>query len=111
MTSSIPERDWKYLRGIMPELLSELCRKINLGAMEILACESGSEHEKYLKLYRYLEASDRVVADCFNDWRRSTLWFKLPLLSRHNVLKDEHISNLSDATRELIARFAPLDDE
>jgi len=109
MTNSIPEKDWKYLRSIEAELLSELCRKINHGSAEILLSESGSEHEKYLKLYRHIKASDVIVADCFNDWRRSNLWFKLPLLRRHNLLTDEHMSNLSDASRELLGRFAALD--
>lgn len=28
MTRSIPEKDWKYLRSIEAELLSDLCRRI-----------------------------------------------------------------------------------
>jgi hypothetical protein len=109
MTRSIPEKDWKYLRSIEAELLSDLCRKINERAAEILRSESGSEHEKYLKLYKHIEASDVVIADCFNDWRRSNLWFKLPLLRRHSLLTDEHISRLSDESRELLDRFATQD--
>ena len=109
MTGSIPEKDWKYLRSIEAELLSELCRRINQGAVEIVRSKSGSEHEKYLKLYRHIEASDRIIADCFNDWRRSNLWLKLPLLRRHKLLTDERISNLSDETRERLGRFAALD--
>jgi hypothetical protein len=109
MTGSIPEKDWKYLRSIEAELLADLCRRINQSAAEILRSEFGSEHEKYLKLYKHIEASDRIVADCFNDWRRSNLRLKLPLLRRHKLLTAEHISNLSDETRELLDRFAELD--
>jgi hypothetical protein len=109
MTGSIPEKDWKCLRGIEAELLSELCRRINQRAAEIVRSGSGTEHEKYLKLYKHIEASDRIVADCFNDWRRSNLRLKLPLLRKHKLLTDEHISNLSDETRELLVRFAALD--
>jgi hypothetical protein len=108
MSVTLPEKDWKYLRCIEPELLSALCGKINQRAAQLLNSEFESEHEKYLALYRHMEASDRIVADCFNDWRRSTLWLKLPLLRRHGLLKDEQIANLSDAARELLDRIDRL---
>jgi hypothetical protein len=111
MSRSIPEKDWKYLRSIEAELLSDLCRKINQSAAEILCSEYGSEHEKYLTLYKHVEASDGIIADCFDDWRRSTLWLKLPLLRRHNLLMAEHIINLSEASRELLGKFDTLDKE
>jgi len=108
MSGSLPEKDWKYLRSIEQELLSELCRKINQKASQVLNSEFESEHKKYLALYKHIEASDKIVADCFNDWRRSNLWFKLPLLRQHDLLKDEHIANLSDAARGLLDRIDRL---
>jgi hypothetical protein len=108
MSGSLPEKDWKYLRSIEPELLSDLCRKINQRAEDIIRSESGSEHEKYLALYKHIKASDKIVADCFNDWRPSNLWYIVPLLRRHNVLKDEQIANLSDEARELLDRIDRL---
>jgi hypothetical protein len=105
MSGSLPEKDWKYLRSIEPELLSALCRKINQRAAQLLNSEFESEHKKYLALYKHIEASDKIVADCFNDWRRSNLMLKLALLRRHKFLKDEHIANLSDAARELLDRI------
>jgi len=108
MSGTLPEKDWKYLRSIEPELLSELCRKINQRAADIVRSETESEHEKYLALYKHIKASDKIVADCFNDWRRSNLWFIVPLLLRHGLLKDEHVANLSDAARELLDRFDRL---
>jgi hypothetical protein len=106
MTRSIPENDWNYLRSIEVELRSYLCERINQSAMEILRSEFGSEHEKYVELHKHIEASDRFIAHCFNDWRRSNLWFILPHLRRHNLLTDEHITNLSEVSRVLIAKFA-----
>ena len=108
MSGSLPERDWKYLRSIEPELLSALCRKINQRAAQLLNSEFESEHKKYLAIYKHIKASDKIVADCFNDWRRSNLWLIVPLLRRYNLLKDEHIANLSDAARELLDKFEQL---
>jgi hypothetical protein len=110
MTNSIPEKDWKYIRSIEKELLSELCQTINQKAAEIVHAGAGSEYDKYLLLYKHLKNADAIVADCFNDWRRSNLLFKLPLLHRHKILRDEHILNLSVETRERLGRFTAAEN-
>lgn len=109
MTGSLPEKDWKYLRSIEADLLSDLCRRVNQRATEILCAEFEAEHAKYLALYNHIEASDRIIAECFNDWRRSNLWSKLPVLRRHKLLTNDHINNLSDASRELLGKFATME--
>jgi hypothetical protein len=63
----IPEQDWKYLRSIHDEMLEKLCRRINQGAARIAKDSSLSQHERYLRLYRYLQEQDEIVAHCFND--------------------------------------------
>lgn len=102
---SLPERDWKYLRSIEKELLDTLCKNINQKADEILS-RAGfeNEHARYLVLYQHIEASDEIVANCFNDWRRSNIRFKLLLLGRQNVLTEEQINDLSDEARNVIAK-------
>lgn len=100
---SLPERDWKYLRSIEPELLDALCRRINLQASEILSSpEYHSEHSKYLALYRHIECSDKIVADCFNGWRRSDISFRTRLLHKHKLLTGDHISKLSEEARKIL---------
>jgi hypothetical protein len=104
MAGTLPERDWKYLRSIEKELLDELCRRINQRAVEIAQSETGTGHEKYQALYKHIESSDRVVGDCFNDWRRSTLTMKLLFLYRHKLLDGEQILKLSDEARGFLDR-------
>jgi hypothetical protein len=103
---SLPERDWKYLRSIEPELLAELCRRINQQAGEILSSPKfENDHLKYLALYRHLNNSDKIVANCFNDWRRSTISLIIRLLQQQKLLTEEHVSKLSeDAVRILSGR-------
>lgn len=108
MTRTIPERDWKFMNRIQPEMLSTLCGRINRKAMEILGSDKTSEHEKYLALYRYLEGADRIVADCFNDWRRSTLWFTMGMLRRHHLLTEEHIQHLTEETQDVLKTLSQL---
>lgn len=105
MARTIPEKDWKYLRSIEKELLTELCRRINQEALEMLQASEGSEHERYLRLFRHYQESDRIVADCFDDWRRSNVALKLLLIRRHRLLTVDMIANLTEETRALLANW------
>ena len=100
MAPTIPERDWKYIKKVKAELLSALCKQINGQAMDILKSEANSEHERYGRLYRHVQDSDGIVADCFDDWRRSTLIMKLIALQGHGLLTSDHMQNLSGETQK-----------
>ncbi len=113
MSVSIPERDWKYLRRIQPEMLSALCARINRRTKALLEADAKSDHEIYQDVYGHIEASDRTIADCFDDWRRSTIGLKIPLLRREGLLTDDHLADMSDDIKRLLQTFGLLaeDDE
>ena len=109
MATTIPERDWKYIKKVKEELLSALCKQINGQAMDILKSEANSEHERYGRLYRHVQDSDGIVADCFDDWRRSTLLMKLVALQRHGLLTSDHIQHLSEETQKRLKALEGLE--
>ena len=88
-------------------LLSDLCRKINVSSAEILASQRLSEHEKYLQLFKHVQESDILVAECFDDWRRSNLWIKLVKICKHKLLSEEHLGNLSEESRARLQLLFP----
>ena len=102
MRGVFPERDWKFLRKIKPEMLNTLCRRINQEVVHMIHSSEKSEHEKYLDVYTYIQKIDRVVADCFDDWRRSNIDIKVAFLLRNNLLTDEHVQKLSEETQNQI---------
>ena len=102
MGTAIPEIDWKYLRSVQAELLSSLCERINGKAMKILQSAEMSEHDKYRALYQHMLNSDKTVAECFDDWRRSTIRLKLVMLHRNSLLTGKHIRHLSDETKTFL---------
>lgn len=102
MSRTIFERDWKYLRSIQKILIANLCLRINQEATAILQAQQGSEHDRYLKLYKHITKADDIVAECFNDWRRSNIWLKISHLHRHELLKEEHLQNLTHETQDLL---------
>src|ERR1043165_4951475 len=103
--SDIPERDWKYLRSIKDEMLETLCKRINDEASRIVTSKSGSRHDKYLRLFKHVMDHDDNMGHCFNDWRRSNIKMHLLWLDREQLLTAEHLSHLSEETRNSIESF------
>jgi hypothetical protein len=103
----IPEADWKYLRSVKDEMLESLCRRINDKASKILT-STDSNYERFLRLYKHLDKGNKSVANCFDDWRRSTAFVKMVLLRREKLLTDDRLSQLSTETRNKIRMVEDL---
>lgn len=97
------EKDWKYMRSIEKELLHTLCSRINDKAVEIATKASGNPHERYLELFTHIRESDKIVANCFNDWRRSTLRIRIFSLCAAGLLQDSHVEHLSENAQAWLA--------
>ncbi len=108
MAPPATERDWKYMKKVKEDLFATLCEQINGQAMDILKSEANSERERYGRLYQHVEDSDDIVADCFDDWRRSTLLMKLVALQRHGLLTSDHIKHLSEETQKRLKALKEL---
>lgn|SRR5208337_893014 len=108
MGTAIPEIDWKYLRSVQAELFSSLCERINGKAMKILQSVEMSEGDKYRALYQHMLNSDKIVAECFDDWRRSNIWLKMVMLHRNSLLTEKYIGHLSDETKTLLKTVTQL---
>lgn len=102
---TFPEADWKYMRRLFPELLDRLCTRINAQTAELLADSSLSQHERYLKVYNYMRTSDRIVGECFNDWRRSRLLNSILAIIDHNLMTPEEIAGLSEEGQAMVGFF------
>ena len=77
--NDLNESDWKYLRNLKKTLLDRLFNRI----LDDIQAESNPEkrqsdvHQQYCKVYALVENQDKMVADCFDDWRRSNAIFKI----------------------------------
>ena len=77
--NDLNESDWKYLRNLKKTLLDRLFNRI----LDDIQAESNPEkrqsdvHQQYCKVYALVENQDKMVADCFDDLRRSNAIFKI----------------------------------
>lgn len=107
-TAQLPEKDWKYLRKMEAGMLATLCGRINEQSKKILNTGDISEHQKYSRLYRHIKQSDRIVADCFNDWRRSNILLKIQYMRKHDLLTDEHLNRMSDQCKAILKTLSEI---
>lgn len=106
---SFPEHDWKTLSRLKPIALERLCRCILDEVQHLVAGASkGESHRTYLALYRHMKERDRLIADCFDDWRRSRALNLLMLWRQHNLLTGEEFAAFSPETRAAVEAWQQL---
>jgi hypothetical protein len=97
----IPESDWKYMRSLQATMLEELSRRINDELREILH-RAIAENEKRRLVYDHVMESDRIVAACFDDWRRSRAVERCWALRRAGLITDDRLGGFTATTQESI---------
>ncbi|MDB6023472.1 MAG: hypothetical protein JWQ04_3329 [Pedosphaera sp.] len=102
MPRQIPESDWKRFSQLKPVLLNRFCQKILDEAGQIATGPTGTPHERYLKLYQFIQREDRKIADAFNDHRRSTALIMLTHLYSHGLMTKEELMTFGEETRQVI---------
>jgi len=103
--SSVPEKDWKRLSSLKESLLNSACETIFQRIEQISSTRKDREHEAYLKLWKLINKEDEVIAEMFNDLKRSNAVFKIAALKHHGVLTDEQLAQFSQETQEQVARL------
>ncbi len=102
-SQQIPEADWHLLTQLKPVALERLCSRILKKATKIAESETQETvYERYLKLYRHINNSDKDVARCFNSWRRSDALFILASWKREKLITDQEFGTFSEFTRNSV---------
>ncbi len=99
---AIPERDWKLLRSIKPRVLSDACAQILNAVESLVQKRDGGNHEAYLALWGLLKKEDASIALMFDDFKRSTAFFKLAAWHRHGLVSESDLALFTEATRNII---------
>ncbi len=109
MSFNFPESDWKVLSRLRPLALDRFCRRILQEAEKILGrAEEGKSHQTYLDLYRHIHTRDKVLSNCFDDWRRSQAVFLLINWRTENLITEEEFAAFSPETRFAVEQFLKL---
>lgn len=97
-----PETDWKKLRALKPRVLNHACARIIDALVQIIEKREGREHEAYLELWKLMQEEDDLIAMMFNDFKRSTAFFKLAAWQKHGLLSESDLAAFTEETREVV---------
>ena len=106
--SDIPERDWKRLRQLKPVVLDRFCERVLREAISIANAPGSTPHQRYLKLYRFIDEKDDALARAFDDHRRSTALPKIMHIYALGLFTEEEFAGFSERTRKLVLDLASL---
>lgn len=100
--SDIKESDWKILRGLKAQALERFCEITLAEAKSICDDNSQAFHERYLKLFTFIERRDEALAIGFNDLRRSNAHPRLVFMRASELITDDECSKFSGDLRNRI---------
>ncbi len=104
--NQIPEKDWKHLFSLKDILVDRFCEQtLSQIAKIINSTSSKREHEKYLKIYRYIEKRDYILGDDLSDFRRSNAIYKIFGIRRLGLFTDDEFEQFSDEVKKFYERF------
>lgn len=106
VSDDFPESDWKVFRELRELALERFCKRV-LEELEPLHRDtSRSHHERYLDVFRSLQARDEELAHAFNDPRRSRMFVQLAAIHAYGLLEPHELGRFTERTRATIESLA-----
>jgi hypothetical protein len=108
MEHRISEADWKLFRKVKPLALERFCQRVLSEIVGIASDSTKGSHERYLNVFKQLQARDDELAAAFNDSRRSTAFVQLSRVRSLGLLTDEEIAEFSAESRGVMALYLEM---
>jgi len=96
------ESDWKQFRALYPKLLEEFSRRHCERVRGILARTGITDDERRHILFDEIRETDKLVASCFDNPRRSQLMIMVHSLIWQGLLTEEHAPLFSEGFRNFL---------
>jgi hypothetical protein len=99
---AIPETDWKQLRALKTRALNHACARILDAVAQILQKRDGREHAAYIELWELFQEQDKLIASLFDDFKRSTAFYKLAAWQRHGLVSESDLALFTEETQATV---------
>jgi hypothetical protein len=96
---AIPETDWKKLRSLKTRALNDACARILDAVAQLVQQRDGREHEAYLALWELIRKQDEGIASLFDDFKRSTAFYKLAAWQRQGLVSENDLGMFTEETQ------------
>jgi hypothetical protein len=98
----IAETDWKKLRALKTRALNDACARILDAVAQLVQQRDGREHEAYLALWELLHKRDELIAAMFDDFKRSTAFYKLAAWQRQGLVTASDMALFTEETQATV---------
>ncbi|HPE71671.1 MAG TPA: hypothetical protein PK018_05790 [Candidatus Competibacter sp.] len=107
----IPEREWRTIRDLKPAVLDRACQRLldELTAQLQTLPTDSTHHERYLAVYRWIQAQDDLMAKGFDDLRRRNAYDLLAFWVYQGWLTWPEFNGLRQETQEKVLSLAGLE--
>jgi hypothetical protein len=105
MVRQIEESDWKLLRQLAPIALDRFCKSALAEIERVTSKSTGSNHKRFLEVFRLVGDRNDELARAFDDHRRSNAFEKLAILMRSRLLTQEEFSRFGSETRAVVELY------
>jgi hypothetical protein len=99
---AIPETDWKKLRALKTRALNDACARILDAVAQVVQNRDGREHEAYLALWELIQTQDDLIASMFDDFKRSTAFYRLAAWQRHGLVTESDLAWFTEETQATV---------
>jgi hypothetical protein len=98
----VPEADWKVFRELRELALERFCRRVLEDLELVLRDTSRNYHQRFLDVSRFLRLRDEVLANVFDDPRRSRMIVQLAAIYEHGLLEPDEFRRFTARIRTTI---------
>lgn len=96
MSEDIQESDWKLFRSMAVERRERYLEKKNAEIDAILRDPHLTPTERFWAVEKRVKKEARILQDCLDDPKRSTLILKARLMRSHGMLESQDVEKFSD---------------
>ncbi|MGO8702301.1 MAG: hypothetical protein ACLQVA_00680 [Candidatus Brocadiia bacterium] len=97
----IAEKDWRVFRELYTSLLDRYCQRVLEKSSSLIGAAGERPHQRYLRLYDFLQNSNDEIAWAFDDPRRSMAFRQIAALHELGLFTDAEILRFSEETRRV----------
>ena len=104
----VEESDWKKFRKIASELRERYLERVNREIAAIFSNHEGTPTDQFWDVEGRIQKEARIVRDCLDDHRRSSMVMKMLVMQGHGMLADKDLDGFSEELSERLKNSKDL---
>ncbi|HLP62719.1 MAG TPA: hypothetical protein VK186_28025 [Candidatus Deferrimicrobium sp.] len=78
--------------------------------MKLKNKKNQEQYQVFMALYKHYQQKDNLIADCFDDYRRSTAIYKILHLLNNEIITEAEFEGFSSETKAIVRNIKEFND-